>query len=170
MRNPLPLFRSKFPTSIAASGDPLVSPAETSCLDYEVELAVIIGKEGRRIPEASAMDYVAGFSVAHDVSARDWQLKKNGGQWLLGKACDGFAPLGPSIVTPDEVGNHNNLWLRTTVNGVELQTGNTKELVHGVEKCAFATPAISCRPDRARPPQHAALLYSHLPPPPLTHP
>lgn len=70
--------------------------------------------------------------------AGDWQLKKNGGQWLLGKACDGFAPLGPSIVTPDEVGDVNKLWLRTTVNGVELQTGNTKELVHGVEKCAWA--------------------------------
>jgi 2-keto-4-pentenoate hydratase/2-oxohepta-3-ene-1,7-dioic acid hydratase in catechol pathway len=133
---------SKFPTSIAASGDPLVSPAETSCLDYEVELAVVIGREGRRIPEASAMEYVAGFTVAHDVSARDWQLKKNGGQWLLGKACDGFAPIGPSIVTPDEVGDHNNLWLRTTVNGVELQAGNTKELVHGVEKCAFPSSRI----------------------------
>jgi hypothetical protein len=75
----------------------------------------------------------AGFTVAHDVSARDYQLKKNGGQWLLGKAFDGFAPIGPAIVTPDEIGDPHNLRLRTIVNGVVLQDGNTKELVHKTE-------------------------------------
>ena len=93
----------------------------------------MIGKEGRRITREAAMDYVAGFTVAHDVSARDWQLKKNGGQWLLGKAFDGAAPLGPAIVTPDEVGDVHNLRLRTIVNGVVLQDGSTTELVHKTE-------------------------------------
>ena len=79
------------------------------------------------------MEYVAGFTVAHDVSARDWQLKKNGGQWLLGKAFDGAAPLGPSIVTPDELGDPHSLQLRCIVNGVALQDGNTRELVHKTE-------------------------------------
>jgi 2-keto-4-pentenoate hydratase/2-oxohepta-3-ene-1,7-dioic acid hydratase in catechol pathway len=71
--------------------------------------------------------------VAHDVSARDWQLKKNGGQWLLGKAMTGFAPLGPAIVTLDEVGDVHDLRLRTLVNGVVLQDGSTRELVHKTE-------------------------------------
>jgi 2-keto-4-pentenoate hydratase/2-oxohepta-3-ene-1,7-dioic acid hydratase in catechol pathway len=93
----------------------------------------VIGKEGRRIAADKAMEYVAGFTVAHDVSARDWQLKKNGGQWLLGKAGDGYAPLGPAIVTPDEVPDIHSLRLRTLVNGVALQDGNTRELVHKTE-------------------------------------
>jgi 2-keto-4-pentenoate hydratase/2-oxohepta-3-ene-1,7-dioic acid hydratase in catechol pathway len=142
-----PVIFSKFPSCIAASGDPLVHPAETAQLDYEVELAVIIGKEGRRIPVERAMEYVAGFTVAHDVSARDWQLKKNGGQWLLGKAFDGASPLGPSIVTPDEVGDVGNLRLRTLVNGTVLQDGSTRELVHGVEKCiAWISKLITLKP------------------------
>jgi len=125
--------RSKFASCIAADGDPLVAPPETSELDYEVELAIVIGKEGRRITREAAMSYVAGFTVAHDVSARDWQLKKNGGQWLLGKAFDGAAPIGPAIVTPDEVGDVHNLRLRCIVNGVALQDGSTRELVHKTE-------------------------------------
>lgn len=124
---------SKFPSAISASGDPIVHPAETVQLDYEVELAIVIGKTGRRITKENAMAHVAGFTVAHDVSARDWQLKKNGGQWLLGKCIDGFAPIGPAIVTPDEVGDVHNLRLRCIVNGVALQDGNTKELVHKTE-------------------------------------
>ena len=142
-----PVIFSKFPTSISASGDPLVLPREVTQLDYEVELAVVIGKEGRRIPKEDALSYVAGYTVAHDVSARDWQLKKNGGQWLLGKCCDGFAPLGPSIVTPDEVGDVGNLQLRCIVNGKALQDGNTKELVHNIEACvAWISKLVTLKP------------------------
>ena len=125
--------RSKFPSSICGDGDPIFSPAETTELDYEVELTIVIGKEGRRVPRERAMEYVAGYTVAHDVSARDWQLKKNGGQWLLGKAFDGAAPIGPCIVTPDELGDPHALRLRCVVNGVALQDGNTRELVHKTE-------------------------------------
>jgi 2-keto-4-pentenoate hydratase/2-oxohepta-3-ene-1,7-dioic acid hydratase in catechol pathway len=128
-----PVIFNKFPSAICASGDPIVHPAETAQLDYEVELTIVIGKTGRRITAENAMSHVAGFTVAHDVSARDWQLKKNGNQWLLGKAVDGFAPLGPSIVTPDEVGDVHNLSLKCIVNGVELQSGNTSTLVHKTE-------------------------------------
>jgi 2-keto-4-pentenoate hydratase/2-oxohepta-3-ene-1,7-dioic acid hydratase in catechol pathway len=139
--------RSKFASCIAANGDDLVHPAETVELDYEVELTIVIGKEGRRISKETALEYVAGYTVAHDVSARDWQLKKNGGQWLLGKAMDGFAPIGPSIVTPDEVGDVHNLRLRTIVNGETLQDGNTKELVHNVPACiAWISKFITLKP------------------------
>lgn len=138
---------SKFASCIAANGDDLVHPAETAELDYEVELTIVIGKEGRRIPKEKALEYVAGYTVAHDVSARDWQLKKNGGQWLLGKAMDGFAPIGPAIVTPDEVGDVHSLRLRTLVNGQVLQDGNTKELVHNVPACiAWISKFITLKP------------------------
>ncbi len=121
-------------------------PDEVKELDYEVELAIIIGKEGRRIPVEQAGEYIAGYATAHDVSARDWQLKKNGNQWLLGKACDGFSPLGP-IVTPDEVGDVRNLRMRTIVNGTVLQDGNTREMVHGPEACvSWISKLITLKP------------------------
>lgn len=145
--HPAPAARSKFPTSLIADGDPLVCPAEVKELDWEVELAIVIGKEGRRVPRERAMEYVAGYTVAHDVSARDWQLKRNGNQWLLGKAVDGFAPIGPAIVTPDEVGDAHNLRLRCLVNGLARQDGSTKELVHKTEDCiAWITQLITLRP------------------------
>ncbi len=78
-------------------------------LDYEVELAFIIGKKGKDIPFDKAMDHVFGYTVAHDVSARDWQFNKNGGQWLLGKAMDDFSPIGPDIVTKEELGDPHKL-------------------------------------------------------------
>jgi 2-keto-4-pentenoate hydratase/2-oxohepta-3-ene-1,7-dioic acid hydratase in catechol pathway len=78
-------------------------------LDFEVELAFVIGKKGKDIPIENAMDYVFGYTVAHDVSARDWQLKKNGGQWLIGKTMDAFCPIGPHIVTKDALSNPHNL-------------------------------------------------------------
>jgi 2-keto-4-pentenoate hydratase/2-oxohepta-3-ene-1,7-dioic acid hydratase in catechol pathway len=142
-----PTIFNKFPTALAASGDPLVCPREVQELDYEVELAVVIGTAGRRIPVASALSHVAGYTVAHDVSARDWQLKKNGGQWLLGKACDGFSPIGPAIVTPDEVGDVGALRLRCLVNGEALQDGNTKDLVHSVAACvSWVSQLITLKP------------------------
>jgi 2-keto-4-pentenoate hydratase/2-oxohepta-3-ene-1,7-dioic acid hydratase in catechol pathway len=85
--------------------------------------------------------------VAHDVSARDLQLRKNGGQWLLGKAMDGFAPLGPAIVTPDEVGDVHNLRLRTIVNGEVMQDSNTSQLVHKVpDLIAYISRFMTLRP------------------------
>jgi 2-keto-4-pentenoate hydratase/2-oxohepta-3-ene-1,7-dioic acid hydratase in catechol pathway len=142
-----PIIFCKFASCIAAGGEDIVHPAETVELDYEVELAIVIGKEGKRIPAERAMEFVAGFTVAHDVSARDWQLKRNGGQWLLGKAMDGFAPLGPSIVTPDEVGDVHALKLTTTVNGVVLQEGSTEQLVHKTEALlAWISTFMTLRP------------------------
>ena len=92
---------------------------------------------GYRIPAAKAMDHVAGFTVAHDVSARDWQLKKNAGQWLLGKTFNTFSPIGPAIVTPDDpgLGDVHNQPISLTVNGVQMQGSNTDQLI-------FKTPRI----------------------------
>ncbi|NWH74964.1 FAHD2 protein, partial [Piaya cayana] len=97
-----PIIFSKFPSAIAGPFDDIVHPEETNEVDWEVELAAIIGKKGRRIEESAALEHVVGFTVANDVSARDWQLR-NGRQWLLGKTFDTFCPLGPALVTRDSV-------------------------------------------------------------------
>jgi len=129
-----PLIFSKFASAITHPGAPIYLPSFTKKLDWEVELAIVIGKEGKNIEESNAMEYVAGFTVAHDVSARDWQLEENGGQWLLGKTSDSFLPLGPALVTKDEVQDPHNLGIRCRVNGTTMQDSNTKNLVFKTEK------------------------------------
>ncbi len=127
----VPLLFGKFASAIAASGDPIpYDVRETAELDPEVELAIVIGKGGRRIDVADAPAHIAGFTVANDVSARDLQLKSNGGQWLLGKCGDGYAPIGPAIVTADELPTPLHLDVSCVVNGVVMQRSNTRELVH----------------------------------------
>jgi len=128
-----PIIFSKFASSIAGPFDPIPYPKETKELDFEVELAFIIGKKGKNIKLEDAMSHVFGYTVAHDVSARDWQLKKNGGQWLLGKAMEAFAPLGPDIVTSDELQDPHNLTIKCVVNNEVVQDSNTAQMVHRVD-------------------------------------
>jgi 2-keto-4-pentenoate hydratase/2-oxohepta-3-ene-1,7-dioic acid hydratase in catechol pathway len=128
-----PTVFSKFPSSIIAPGEPIMITPEIKKLDWEVELAIVIGKEGRRISKEDAMSYVAGYTTCHDVSARYLQLEKNGGQWLVGKTMDTFCPLGPAIVTPDEISDVHNLGLRTRVNGITRQDSNTNQMVFKTE-------------------------------------
>ncbi|NJN84091.1 MAG: fumarylacetoacetate hydrolase family protein, partial [Caldilineaceae bacterium] len=104
------------------------NPNETSKVDWEVELAIIIGRSAFRVPEADAFDYIAGYTVCNDVSARDLQMEK-GDQWVRGKSIDTFCPLGPALVTRDEVPDPHNLTLGCTVNGQVVQDSNTKELI-----------------------------------------
>merc|ERR1712241_736853 len=124
-----PLVFNKFPSCVAGPFADLPLPRVTNELDWEVELAVVIGKAGRDVKQEDALDYVYGYTTAHDVSARDWQLKRNGGQWLLGKAMEAFAPIGPALVTKEEIGDPHNLQLSCKVNGVTKQNSNTKQLV-----------------------------------------
>ncbi|XP_047378739.1 fumarylacetoacetate hydrolase domain-containing protein 2 isoform X1 [Sciurus carolinensis] len=98
-----PIIFSKFASSIVGPYDAVVLPPESQEVDWEVELAVVIGKKGKHIKATDAMAHVAGFTVAHDVSARDWQMRRNGKQWLLGKTFDTFCPLGPALVTKDSI-------------------------------------------------------------------
>ena len=117
-----PVIFSKFASSICASGDPIPWEAsETQELDFEVEMGIVVGRAGRHIKREDAMAHIAGWTVAHDVSARDWQFKRNGGQWLLGKTFDGFAPIGPAIVTRDELPDVSNLGIRCLLNGEAVQ-------------------------------------------------
>ena len=125
-----PLLFCKTPNALNGPFDPIVLPRTSLQVDWEVELAVIIGREGKRIPGKDAFDHIAGFCVMNDVSGRDVQLSES--QWFRGKSFDTFAPLGPAIVTPDEIADVHNLRLTTEVNGERMQDGNTRDLIFNV--------------------------------------
>ena len=127
-----PVIFNKFPTTVRASGDPIVLPGESDQVDYEAELVVVIGKSGRRIPRARAMDHVAAYCCGNDVSARDWQKGTPAGQWLLGKSFDSFAPFGPYLVTADEIADPGKLRIQLRLNGQTMQDSNTDQLIFPV--------------------------------------
>lgn len=129
-----PVLFNKFPTAIIGPDEPIVLPRVSQEVDYEAELVVVIGRRGRHIPEADALNYVAGYTVGHDVSARDWQLAKPGKQWLLGKTFDTFAPIGPALVTADEVGDPGQLRIAFRRNGETLQDSSTREFIFSVPR------------------------------------
>jgi len=128
-----PLIFCKAPNALNGPFDPIILPKSSGQVDWEVELAVIIAKEGKRINRTDAFDYVAGFTVMNDVSGREAQFSDT--QWFRGKSFDSFAPAGPVIVTVDEIGDVNNLRLTAMVDGVIMQDGNTRDMI-------FDIPAI----------------------------
>ena len=125
-----PVIFSKPPTAVIGTGDYILhDPKLTQQLDWECELAVIIGKHGKYVAKDKALDYVFGYTVINDVSARDC---RRSGQWIVSKGQDSFAPMGPVIVTADEIKDPHNLNIRLTKNGVEKQNGNTKYMLFNV--------------------------------------
>lgn len=129
-----PVIFNKLATTLSAHGRPIVLPPESSKVDYEAELVVVIGKQGRRISEADAMSHVAGYACGNDVSARDWQKETPGGQWLLGKSFDTFAPLGPYVVTADAVPDPGNLRIQFRLDGEVLQDSSTNQLLYSIPR------------------------------------
>jgi len=125
---PEPVIFFKATTAIVGPNDDLIIPKNSIKTDWEVELAVVIGKKASYVEEAVALNYVAGYLLHNDYSEREFQLER-AGQWVKGKSCDTFAPLGPFLATPDEVPDVNDLRLWLTVNGTMMQDGNTKNLV-----------------------------------------
>jgi len=126
-----PLLFTKFTSSLNGPTDPLViDPELTARVDWEVELAVVIARAMKNVRESDALDYVLGYTVANDVSARDLQFAD--GQWVRGKSLDTFCPVGPCVVTPDEISDPQDLVLRTRVNGELVQDSSTREMVFGV--------------------------------------
>lgn len=125
-----PIIFSKPPTTVTATNSEIIkNNTLTSQLDWEVELAVVIGKKGKYVPKANAMDYVFGYTVINDISARDCRRE---GQWIVSKGQDTFAPMGPILVTKDEIENPHNLNLSLKVNGIEKQNSNTKFLLFNI--------------------------------------
>ncbi|CAI6017411.1 fumarylacetoacetate hydrolase family protein [Cohnella sp. JJ-181] len=122
-----PILFNKFSNSLAAHGDCIRVPGVTAKMDYEAELAIVIGKAAFDVKEDDALDYIYGYCAANDLSARDLQLRTS--QWMLGKSLDGFCPLGPWLVTADEVGDPNRLEIRSYVNGERRQNSNTSDMI-----------------------------------------
>jgi 2-keto-4-pentenoate hydratase/2-oxohepta-3-ene-1,7-dioic acid hydratase in catechol pathway len=125
-----PLIFCKTPNALNGPFDPIVLPKSSGQIDWEVELAIIIAMQGKRIPKSEAWDYIAGFTIMNDVSGREAQFSDS--QWFRGKSFDGFAPIGPYIVTPDEIGDVNNLKLTAKVDGEIMQDGNTRDMIFDV--------------------------------------
>jgi 2-keto-4-pentenoate hydratase/2-oxohepta-3-ene-1,7-dioic acid hydratase in catechol pathway len=142
----IPVLFPKFATSVIGPGDQIRwAHGLTDRVDYEGELAVVIGRRARRVRVGEALDFVAGYTIANDVSARDLQM--GDGQWLRGKALDTFLPLGPWLVTPDEAGDPQDLPIRTRLNGETVQDSSTREMVFTVaELIAFITEGITLEP------------------------
>ena len=132
-----PIMFMKLPSSVQNPGDPILLPGKlkSTKVDYECELAVIIGKTARNVSRENALSYVLGYTCANDVSARDWQKHAGGHQWCRSKTFDTFCPLGPSLVTADEIHNPNQLGIKTILNGETVQDWNTNDMI-------FDVPAI----------------------------
>ncbi len=129
-----PVLFVKGVNTVQHPGAPIILPRHLRSdeVDYECELAVVIGRAAKNVPRAKALDYVLGYTCANDVSARDWQIKQGGGQWCRGKFFDTFAPLGPCLVTADELRNPNALRIRTLLNGQTVQDWNTSDMIFDV--------------------------------------
>jgi len=129
-----PILFSKYATALIGHGASIVLPATSHEVDYEAELVVVIGRGGRHIARERALEHVGGYAVGHDVSARDWQLNKPGKQWMAGKTFDTFAPVGPELVTPDEIPDPYNLGIRLRLNGQTMQDSSTSQLIFKVDE------------------------------------
>jgi 2,4-diketo-3-deoxy-L-fuconate hydrolase len=125
-----PVIFSKFSSCVVAPGEPVVVPTTSEKVDYEAELAVVIGRHTKHVSAARAYDYVLGYTAFNDVTARDFQF--GDGQWQRGKSCDTFAPMGPTIVTADEIPDPHTLRITMKVNGNVMQDSNTNQLIFGV--------------------------------------
>jgi 2-keto-4-pentenoate hydratase/2-oxohepta-3-ene-1,7-dioic acid hydratase in catechol pathway len=152
-----PIIFSKFATALCGPGDVILLPRVARKVDYEAELVAIIGQGGKHIPRERAMEHVAGYACGHDVSARDWQKGKPGGQWTLGKGFDTFAPLGPFLATPDEVGDPNDLRVQMRLNGHTMQDSNTAQFIFKIDELiAYISDVCTLQP--------GDLIYTGTPP------
>ena len=128
-----PIVFMKATNCVVGPNDDIVIPKGSTKTDWEVELAIVIGTGGSHIAERNALEHVAGFCVCNDVSEREYQIERAGGQWDKGKGCPTFGPLGPWLVTPDEIANVQKLDMWLDVNGARQQTGNTTTMIFGVK-------------------------------------
>ena len=140
-----PLIFAKFPSSVIGPGAPIVIPGDSGEVDWEVELAIVMGRPARQLGEADALDFVAGYTVSNDVSARDLQVAD--GQFVRAKSYDTFCPVGPWVVTVDELGEADDLGIGLSVNGEALQDSSTSDLVFGVrEIVSFCSRVATLNP------------------------
>lgn len=144
-----PVLFMKATSAVQHPGEPIVLPRRlrSDRVDYECELAVVIGRECKNVSRDEALDYVLGYTCANDVSARDWQAQWGGGQWCRGKTFDTFCPLGPCLVTADDIPQPNDLAIRTILNGQVMQDGTTGDMIFDVPRLIeFLSGSTTLRP------------------------
>ncbi len=152
-----PILFSKYATALIGHEEPIVLPSVSNEVDYEAELVVVMGRRVRRISPQEGLAAVAGYTIGNDVSARDWQLKKDGKQWMVGKTFDTFAPCGPWIVTADQVGDPHRLGIRLRRNGQVMQSSNTDQMIFRVgELVSYLSQVFTLEP--------GDLIYTGTPP------
>ena len=140
-----PVIFSKFPTCVIAPGEPVVLPPQSKQVDYEAELAVVIGRRAKNVSATRAYDYVLGYTAFNDVSARDFQFAD--GQWQRGKSCDTFAPMGQTIITTDAIPDPHKLSIKLTLNGQTMQDSNTDQMIFDVPRLIeFLSETITLEP------------------------
>ncbi|WP_134684353.1 fumarylacetoacetate hydrolase family protein [Brevibacillus migulae] len=140
-----PILFNKFANTVSAHNDVIELPVTSEKVDYEAELVIVIGKKAKHVAKEAALDHVFGYCNVNDLSARDLQMRTP--QWLLGKSCDGFSPLGPYLVTADEVGNPNQLGIRAYVNGELRQDSNTADMIfHCDEIVSYISKHMTLEP------------------------
>ena len=141
----VPTVFAKFPSAVIGHGHPIVLPGNSTKPDYEAELAVVIGRGGRHIPEARWREHVFGYTMMNDVSARDFQMATS--QWMMGKTFDTFAPLGPAIVTADEIEDPHNLAISLTLSGETMQDSNSSNMIFQIPRLiAFLSSVFTLEP------------------------
>lgn len=141
----VPTVFAKYANTLIGDGEPIVIPHVTQQVDYEAELAFVIGQRGRYISEAEAMHYIAGYTIFNDISARDYQMRTS--QWTIGKTFDTFGPLGPALVTADEIPDPGALAIRLSINGDVLQDSNTSQLIFPISKLvAYLSEVMTLEP------------------------
>lgn len=128
-----PILFNKAPTCISGPNDDIIYPKNSNRMDWECEIAFVVGKKARYVEEKDALSYIAGYCICNDVSERRWQVKRNG-QWVKGKSAETFGPLGPWLVTTDEMTDPHSLAMSLDVNGVRKQTGSTSTMIFSIPK------------------------------------
>jgi 2-keto-4-pentenoate hydratase/2-oxohepta-3-ene-1,7-dioic acid hydratase in catechol pathway len=142
---PVPTIFAKFPHTVIGPGEPIVLPENSQKPDYEAEFAFVVGRGGRRIPKSRWQEHVFGYTCANDVSARDYQMATS--QWMMGKTFDTFAPIGPWIVTADEIPDPHALDVSMTIGGEVLQRSNTRELIFRIpDLIAYLSSVFTLEP------------------------
>jgi 2,4-didehydro-3-deoxy-L-rhamnonate hydrolase len=127
-----PILFNKFANCVCGPNDIVIIPKGSTKLDWEVEIAFVIGTRARHVAEKDALAHIAGYAICNDVSERCWQIERSGGQWMKGKVFENSAPLGPWLVTTDEIPDVQNLSMFTDISGKRMQTGNTKTMIFGI--------------------------------------
>jgi acylpyruvate hydrolase len=140
-----PIIFAKYPNTLIAAGDPIVLPRTSEQVDYEGELAVVIGRRAKNVTETTALEYVAGYAPFNDVSARDFQVRTS--QWTIGKTFDTFGPMGPSLLTADEVPDPQNLYLHLSIGDEVLQSSHTSKMIYSVATLiAYCSAVMTLEP------------------------